>query len=191
MKETLFSLRSTIALREWPDQNILTGKTLMSDLVVDALASRAREISSLEAVSKVVRWVWAPKFGQEVVDTIQSRLLEFPDLEQLAREERAREQAFAALEALAQKDLQKKLRLIFDGCYDAILAETVVRKSKSVKRCQVFLSLLKRNVHIFFASPVHLYATYLHPSSSTPTTIYLFRIQYPCQNFGDSRATQN
>ncbi|KAJ7688875.1 P-loop containing nucleoside triphosphate hydrolase protein [Mycena rosella] len=146
VKETLLVLRNTIALREWPDQLILTGKNLMSDLVVEALATRAREITSLETLNQAVRWVWAPKVGLEVVNAIQIRLVEFPDHERLAREEQEREKALTALRAMAKKDLRKKLADIFEQCHEAILSETVSYKDKLVKRCQPFLTLPKSNV---------------------------------------------
>ncbi|KAJ7692229.1 P-loop containing nucleoside triphosphate hydrolase protein [Mycena rosella] len=131
VKETLLVLRNTIALREWPDQLILTGKNLMSDLVVEALATRAREITSLEALNQAVRWIWGTKFGPEVVDAIQTRLVEFPDHERLAREEQEREKALTALRAMAEKDLRKKLAEIFEQCHEAILSETVSYKDLS------------------------------------------------------------
>ncbi|KAJ7720137.1 P-loop containing nucleoside triphosphate hydrolase protein [Mycena maculata] len=145
--KVMLTLRDDIARREWPDQHILTGKNFMSNLVVEALAARAREITSLEVLAQTVRWIWAEKFGSEIVTAIQHCLVDFPDLEQLAREEQVREKAFAALQALAEKDLRKKLTLVFDGCYDAILAETITCRGKSVKRCQVFLTLPKKNIY--------------------------------------------
>ncbi|KAJ7772144.1 P-loop containing nucleoside triphosphate hydrolase protein [Mycena maculata] len=147
VKVMLLTLRDDIARREWPDQHTLTGKNFMSNLVVEALAARARKITSLEVLAQTVRWIWAEKFGSEIVTAIQHCLVDFPDLEQLAREEQVREKAFAALQALAEKDLRKKLTLVFDGCYDAILAETITRRGKSVKRCQVFLTLPKKNIY--------------------------------------------
>ncbi|KAJ6464564.1 hypothetical protein C8R45DRAFT_790286, partial [Mycena sanguinolenta] len=118
--ETLLVLRDTIAKRKYPRQHIITGKVLMSDLVVDALANRARAITSVDALKQVVNWVWASELGPEVVEAIRVRLLDFPDLERLAREEAAREKALAALEALAEKDLRKKLTSVFDSCYEAV-----------------------------------------------------------------------
>ncbi|KAK6977332.1 p-loop containing nucleoside triphosphate hydrolase protein [Favolaschia claudopus] len=145
--ETLQTLRDSIARKKYPQQNIITGKILMSDLILDTLAARARSIDSLDALNRTVRWVWAPEFGVEVVEAIQQRLLDFPDFERLAREEKEREKAFLALEAMAERDMRRKLTLVFDGCYEAILAETVQRGKKVVKRCQVFLSLPKKNVY--------------------------------------------
>ncbi|KAF7348140.1 p-loop containing nucleoside triphosphate hydrolase protein [Mycena sanguinolenta] len=90
VSETLLALRDMIVERKFPGQHIITGKILMSDLVVDALANRARAITSLDALKQAVNWVWASELGAEVVEAIQVRLLDFPDLERLAREERAR-----------------------------------------------------------------------------------------------------
>ncbi|KAK7013460.1 hypothetical protein R3P38DRAFT_2546130, partial [Favolaschia claudopus] len=145
VQETLRTLRDTIARRKYPQQHIITGKILMSNQVLDALANRARSIDSSDTLNQTVRWLlnWAPEFGAEVVKAIQKRLLDFPDFERLAREEKQRAKAFLALEAMAEKDLRKKLTLVFDGCYEAILSETVQRGKKVVKRCQVFLSLPK------------------------------------------------
>ncbi|KAJ7150670.1 P-loop containing nucleoside triphosphate hydrolase protein [Mycena filopes] len=147
IKDTLVTLRNTIARTKYPDQNIITGKVLMSDVVVDALANRARTITSVEAITQTVHWAWAAKLGPEVVDAVQKRLLDFPDLARLAREEEQREKAFAALQVLAEKDLRNKLTLVFDGCHEAVTSEMVTRegRSKSVRRCQVFMTLPKRN----------------------------------------------
>ncbi|KAF7336622.1 hypothetical protein MSAN_02294400 [Mycena sanguinolenta] len=85
VSDTLLALRDTIVKRKFPGQRTITGKILMSDLVVDALANRARAITSLDALKQAVNWVWASELGAEVVEAIQARLLDFPDLERLAR----------------------------------------------------------------------------------------------------------
>ncbi|KAJ7166272.1 P-loop containing nucleoside triphosphate hydrolase protein [Mycena filopes] len=149
IKETLLALRNSIACTRYPGQNIVTGKILMSNLVVDALANRARSITSVEAINQTVRWAWAAELGPEVVEAIQQRLLDFPDLEELARQEEQRERAFAALQVLAEKDLRQKLTLVFDGCYEAIMGELVTRRGKTVKRCQIFMTLPRRTVSSF------------------------------------------
>ncbi|KAJ7440267.1 P-loop containing nucleoside triphosphate hydrolase protein [Mycena latifolia] len=135
-------LRENIVRRHWPNQYIITGKIMMSNEVVTTLATRARDITTVEALQQTVRWVWTPRFGVEVVEAIQTCLLDYPDLELQEREERERERNFSAPQALAQKDLRKKLALVFDGCHEEILSQT--RPNSSVKVCQIFLTLPRK-----------------------------------------------
>jgi hypothetical protein len=144
----LKDLRNVIAQRDYPNGYIITGKILMSDLVVDTLAARVRDITSVDAITQTVRWNWAPQYGAEVFTAIQSLLIRHPDLELQAREEGQRERAFAALNALAESDRHKKLLLIFDACHEAILRETRPgpKTGQTVKRCQRFLALPRKTV---------------------------------------------
>ncbi|KAJ7711659.1 hypothetical protein B0H16DRAFT_1267998, partial [Mycena metata] len=116
-KEVLGTLRDTIAHRDFPNGYIITGKILMSDQIVDAIAPRVRDITSIETLTENVRWHWTPKYGGEVVNTIQNLLVRHPDLELEAREAEKRERSFAALQSLAQADLRKKLDPLFDACH--------------------------------------------------------------------------
>ncbi|KAJ7762287.1 P-loop containing nucleoside triphosphate hydrolase protein [Mycena maculata] len=111
-KQTLRTLRDRIAQRDFPHGYIITGKILMSDIVVDALAARIRDITTVDAIVDTVRWHWTPKYGPEVVSAIQDLLVHHPDLELLARQEEERERAFATLIARADADLHKKLVLV-------------------------------------------------------------------------------
>ncbi|KAJ6620226.1 hypothetical protein B0H10DRAFT_2216267 [Mycena sp. CBHHK59/15] len=102
-------------------------KILMSDLVVDRLAARVRDITSVDAIQNTVRWHWASKYGDEVVAAIQDLLVHHPDLELQAREEQQREHTFATLTALAKADLHKKLVVVFDAwpLYYEIIKEPI------------------------------------------------------------------
>ncbi|KAJ7701058.1 hypothetical protein B0H16DRAFT_1348435 [Mycena metata] len=106
--EVLKSLRNSIARRDFPDGYIITGKILMSDQIVEAIAPRVRDITSIETLADNIRWHWTPKYGGEVVDAIRNLLLRYPDLELEAREADKRERAFVALQSLAEADLRKK-----------------------------------------------------------------------------------
>jgi hypothetical protein len=138
-----------IAQRDFPNGLIITGKILMSDDVVEGLAPRVRDITSLEALIQTVRWHWAPRYGAEVVAAIQDLLCRHPDPEHEAREAQQRENAFAALQALAEADLRNKLVLIFDACHEAILRETrpASKPGKPVEKvCQIFMALPRKTV---------------------------------------------
>lgn len=120
----------------------------MADLVVEALAARVRDITSVDAIENITRWHWASKYGAEVVVAIQNLLVRHPDLELQAREEQERERAFAALQALADADMHKKLVLIFDACHQVILSQMRPgsKPGEIVKRCQRFLTLPRKTV---------------------------------------------
>ncbi|KAJ6533362.1 P-loop containing nucleoside triphosphate hydrolase protein [Mycena sp. CBHHK59/15] len=143
-KKTLRTLRNVIAQRDFPNGLIITGKILMSDVVVEGLAPRVRDITSLEALIQTVRWHWAPRYGAEVVAAIQDLLCHHPDPEREAREAQQQENAFATLQALAEADLRNKLVVIFDACHEAILCEKrpASKPGKPVEKvCQIFMAL--------------------------------------------------
>ncbi|KAJ7466660.1 P-loop containing nucleoside triphosphate hydrolase protein [Mycena galericulata] len=145
-KQMLIALRNSIAKRDFPHGYIITGKILMSDVVIAALAPRIRDVTSVDAIVDMVRWHWAPKYGPEVVSAVQDLLLHHPDLELLAREEQQRERAFAALNSLAEADLHKKLVAVFDACHDVILSQMRPgsKPGQTVKRCQRFIALPRK-----------------------------------------------
>ncbi|KAF7360458.1 p-loop containing nucleoside triphosphate hydrolase protein [Mycena venus] len=119
VKETLRTTRNDIARREFPNQYIITA----------------------------VRWHWAPRFGAEVVAVIQDLLLQHPDLEAEAREAERRDRAFLELQVLAEKDLRKKLVVIFDACHEAILNQTrpASKAGKPAEKiCQIFMALPRK-----------------------------------------------
>ncbi|KAJ7508063.1 P-loop containing nucleoside triphosphate hydrolase protein [Mycena galericulata] len=151
-QQTLRTLRDDIARREFPNGYLITGKILMSDVVVEALASRVRDITSVDAIVRTVRWHWAPKYGAEVVTAVQLLLVRHPDLELQAREERDRERSFAALQALAEADLHSKLVVVFDACHEVILSQTRPgpKVGETVKRCQRFIALPRKTTWSYY-----------------------------------------
>ncbi|KAJ7106926.1 hypothetical protein C8R44DRAFT_637663 [Mycena epipterygia] len=146
-RETLRTLRDAIARREYPSGYIITGKILMSDQIIEALAPRARDITSVDTLAETVRWHWAPTYGEEVVEAIKAVVARHPD----PREEQQRERAFVALEALAAADLHRKLVRVFDGCHEAILNET--RAGSEEKVCQIFMVLPRKPVNRLLLFP--------------------------------------
>ncbi|KAJ7659837.1 hypothetical protein B0H17DRAFT_1145223 [Mycena rosella] len=74
----------------------------------------------VEALQQTVHWIWTPRFGAEVVAAIQTCLLDYPDVELQERKEREQERNFAVLQAMAQKDLRKKLALTWPAYYKII-----------------------------------------------------------------------
>ncbi|KAJ6609738.1 P-loop containing nucleoside triphosphate hydrolase protein [Mycena sp. CBHHK59/15] len=151
-KKTLRILRDTIARREFPNGYIITGKILMADPIVEALAARVRDITSVNALVQTVRWHWAPKYAAEVVAAIQDLLTRHPDPELEAREEQKRERAFVALQDLAEADMRKKLAPIFDACHEVILSQTrpALKPGKPAEKvCQIFMALPRKTVSRF------------------------------------------
>ncbi|KAJ7679894.1 hypothetical protein B0H17DRAFT_1206290 [Mycena rosella] len=88
---------------------IITGKILLSDQIIEMLAPKVRDITSVDALAHT-----AP---------IQTLLVAHPDLKLQAREEEQRERVLVALRAMAEADLRKKLIQVFDGCHEAILSQ--------------------------------------------------------------------
>lgn len=161
VRERLMSLRKSFIERDYPNQYIVTGKALMPATIIEALSIRARSFISVDVlVKKLPYWCWAPKYGVEVVAAIQEVLTQFPDHEQDAKDAAAQERKFQALQTLANKDLRRKLTLIFDDCYDTVhqSMKTVTVKGRgkdayreeTVRRCQLFLYLPRRTVGYSF-----------------------------------------
>ncbi|KAJ6575845.1 hypothetical protein B0H10DRAFT_2199226 [Mycena sp. CBHHK59/15] len=63
------------------------------DDVVDTLAQRARLFTSIESIRDQTYWIFAPKYGEQILKAIQEVLLDFPDLVKEARETQAAERA--------------------------------------------------------------------------------------------------
>ncbi|KAJ7127539.1 P-loop containing nucleoside triphosphate hydrolase protein [Mycena crocata] len=144
-KKTLKQLREDIVEQDYPDGLIITGKIILSDTVIEVIALHVREITSLESLMNTVRWHWAPRYGSKVVAAIEILLVAHPDLESQAREEEKRERALQALEVLAEKDLRKKLLLVFDGCHQTILDQKRP-DDDTAQVCQIFKSLPRKTV---------------------------------------------
>ncbi|KAI0309014.1 hypothetical protein OF83DRAFT_1046893, partial [Amylostereum chailletii] len=67
----LKDLRAAIVIRDWPNQSLVTGRSVMSDTVVAGLASGASFLNTMGDVEARVRWHWVPKYGQEVLTALQ------------------------------------------------------------------------------------------------------------------------
>ncbi|KAJ6492500.1 hypothetical protein C8R47DRAFT_1270734 [Mycena vitilis] len=152
VRTKLKEVRDKIAADIFRNQHFLAGNAIMSDNVVDALARRARLITSVDALQQQTRWVHAPNHGGVVVDAIQEVLVQFPDLAKVAREAEAAEKQQKMLDAAAFKELRSRLVKVFDGCYEAVYSEKETfpdavggrkrKKSREPRRiCQLFLKL--------------------------------------------------
>ncbi|KAF8171353.1 hypothetical protein K438DRAFT_1684096, partial [Mycena galopus ATCC 62051] len=91
VKQKLKEVRREIIKTYDPNQHFLTGKAIITDAVVDALAKRARLVTSVHTLLQQTRWVHTPKYGEIVVNAIQEVLVDFPDLAQVARDTQAAE----------------------------------------------------------------------------------------------------
>ncbi|KAJ6613186.1 P-loop containing nucleoside triphosphate hydrolase protein [Mycena sp. CBHHK59/15] len=153
VREKLNEVRDQIVAANYPNQHFLTGNVIIADNVVDALAKRARLVTSIDTLLQQTRWVHAPRYGDTVVKAIQETVAKFPDLAKVARETQAAEKQQKILDVAAFKELRSRLVKVFDGCYDAVYSEmetpledpSLGRKRKNPKRptrrCQLFLKL--------------------------------------------------
>ncbi|KAJ7027814.1 hypothetical protein C8F04DRAFT_1266599 [Mycena alexandri] len=153
VREKLETLREQIVRVAFPRQHYLTGNAIISDQVVDALAKRARLVTSVDTLLQQTRWIHAAAYGDQVVRAIREVLVKFPDHAQLARETQAAEKQQRMLTAAAFKELRSRLIQVFDGCYTAVYSEmeaspdesTKTRKRKNPRQprriCQIFLQL--------------------------------------------------
>ncbi|KAF7372389.1 SNF2-family ATP dependent chromatin remodeling factor snf21 [Mycena venus] len=107
----------------YPNQHFLTGNVIIADNVVDALAKRARLVTSIDTLLQQTRLVHAPRYGDTVVKVIQETVAKFPDLAKVTRETQAAEKQQKILDAAAFKELRSHLVKVFDGCYDAVYSE--------------------------------------------------------------------
>lgn len=161
VREKLNAVRDQIVAADFPMQHFLTGNVILPDDVVDALAKRARLVTSVDTLLQHTRWIQSAKYGTRVVAAIQEVLLEFPDLEKEARETQAAERTKRTLDAAAFKELRSRLVLVFDGCWDAVFsemepvpAESGRKRKKALeprRRCQLFLKLPRENVRLLIA----------------------------------------
>ncbi|KAK6987847.1 hypothetical protein R3P38DRAFT_3374402 [Favolaschia claudopus] len=153
-------LREEIIAAEFSDQHFLTGNAILSDDTLDALAKRARLLTSLDVLAQHTHWVHAPKYGNQVITALQEVLVDFPDHAAAEREAQKAAKAQRILDAAEFKELRSRLQLVFEGCYQAVLEEmeydndnpqaAAGRKRKKNqgprRRCQIFLKLPRRNV---------------------------------------------
>ncbi|KAJ6577765.1 hypothetical protein B0H19DRAFT_1253076 [Mycena capillaripes] len=158
VRKKLEVVREQIVASDYPNQHFLTGNAILADNVLDALAKRARLVTSVETLQQQTRWIHAPRYGSQVVEAIQEVLVDFPDLVAHERESQAAERTQKTLDAAAFKELRSRLVKVFEGCYDAVFTEmeedageaSTTRKRKKLKvprrRCQIFLKLPRRNV---------------------------------------------
>ncbi|KAJ7429455.1 P-loop containing nucleoside triphosphate hydrolase protein [Mycena galericulata] len=143
VRKKLQELREQIVASEYPNQHFLTGNTILADNVLDTLAKRARQVTSVDTLLQQTRWIHAQRYGAQVVEAIQDVLGDFPDLAAVARENQAAERTRKMLDAAAFKELRSRLALVFDGCYNAVFSQfedddtdgvTVSRKRKRAKK---------------------------------------------------------
>ncbi|KAJ7730236.1 P-loop containing nucleoside triphosphate hydrolase protein [Mycena maculata] len=158
VRKRLEALWEQIVASDYPNQHFLTSNAIISDVVVDTLAKRARLVTSVDVLPQLTQWVHVPRYGPRVVAAIQEVLANFPDLVTAAREAQAAERSQRMLDTAAFKELQSRLVLVFDGCYKAVVSEMEVleeastavagkrkRTKKPRRRCQLFLKLPRRN----------------------------------------------
>ncbi|KAJ7430797.1 P-loop containing nucleoside triphosphate hydrolase protein [Mycena galericulata] len=91
VRKKLQELREQIVASEYPNQHFLTGNAILADNVLDTLAKRARQVTSVDTLLQQTRWIHAQRYGARIVEAIQDVLGDFPDLAAAARENQAAE----------------------------------------------------------------------------------------------------
>lgn len=158
VRKKLEEVREEIVEKHFPNQHFISGNAILPDNVLDTLAKRARQVTSVDTLLQQTRWIHAQRFGDQVVWAIKVTLFNFPDLAAVARETQAAEREQRLLDAAAFKELRARLVLVFEGCYNAVfsqledadLPQAAGRKRKRTKqprrRCQIFLKLPRSSV---------------------------------------------
>ncbi|KAJ3757096.1 P-loop containing nucleoside triphosphate hydrolase protein [Lentinula raphanica] len=151
VSSALRSLRKSIVARVYgAEQGLVTGKILLQDEVIHALAEHARAVNSVLALKRVVRWHFADRYGAEVVEAVQQVVRDCREPAEEAREEQQRERALNALCKMAKKEFREKLTCISDRCFQAV--EALTRPNPAgvqVKLCYLFEKLPRRKVSSF------------------------------------------
>ncbi|KAJ7663705.1 hypothetical protein DFH06DRAFT_949171, partial [Mycena polygramma] len=102
------------------NQHFITGVAILADDIIETLAKRARLITSVDTLLQQTRWGLAAEYYVPVVEAIKAVTLRFPDHAKAAREQEAAERTQRTLDAAAAKDLRERLKVVFDGCYEAV-----------------------------------------------------------------------
>ncbi|KAJ7854005.1 hypothetical protein B0H13DRAFT_1903818, partial [Mycena leptocephala] len=123
MRKKLNEVCEQIMASDYPNQHFLTGTVILADNVVDALAKRARLVTSVDTLLQQTRWIHASRYGDRVVQAIQETVAKFPDLAKLTRETQAAEKQQKMVDAAAFKELRSHSVKVFDGSYDAVYSE--------------------------------------------------------------------
>lgn len=63
----LRDLRRTVVQRDWPNQRLFTEYDFMSNVVLESIASGASFLTSMDDLVSRVRWLYLPRYGQEVL----------------------------------------------------------------------------------------------------------------------------
>ncbi|THV04156.1 P-loop containing nucleoside triphosphate hydrolase protein [Dendrothele bispora CBS 962.96] len=136
VQEKLTTLREAIIDCRYPNQYIITGKAILQDDVIQALAERARLITSVDSIKEHVRWHWANLYGQEVVDAIGEVLKKYPDVKRLAQEAQEQERAEKAMLVMKKKEFWDRLRQVSDICFEAV--ESLMHPGGTIQVCRMF-----------------------------------------------------
>lgn len=99
---------------------MITGKMILQDEIIEAIAECAWFFVSVEALKQHVYWHFADDFGQQVVDAVGAVLHNLPDSSQEAKQLQECECTLKALLKMAKRDLQDKLSKIQEACFLAV-----------------------------------------------------------------------
>jgi hypothetical protein len=141
VEQQLKGLRQTLSRELYGEgSQLVTGKALMSDKIIQRLATYARHYASADKVKEHSYWHWAGNYAGRVSDTIQEILVDFPDPQEEAQEARRREQTFKELMMLTRDDFLTRFRELAKECDSTIRALKVsTRSGKERFRCTLFM----------------------------------------------------
>ncbi|KIY70313.1 hypothetical protein CYLTODRAFT_476095 [Cylindrobasidium torrendii FP15055 ss-10] len=121
--------RMGIIRRDYPGQRTITARSILDDDVLGAIVSRARSVIEPRIFETVIPWYWAAgregEYGCEVVNVVKQAVAQFPDPEDIVREEQRQERAYRKLRSMVVKDRKsthKRLQPLFLECIAAIEA---------------------------------------------------------------------
>ncbi|THU97531.1 hypothetical protein K435DRAFT_597334, partial [Dendrothele bispora CBS 962.96] len=117
--------RKDVIDRDYPNQSIIVGRHILDDSVIEKIVARAHIIKDTNIFRRVIPWGYGRgRYGEEVVKIVTDTGMLYPDVEEVARQEAIREQAFQRLEIAAEKERLTKLRTVFEACYNAVYEVT-------------------------------------------------------------------
>ncbi|KAF8170902.1 hypothetical protein K438DRAFT_2059787 [Mycena galopus ATCC 62051] len=168
--DRLLTWRTTMISRDYPRQQIITGKLILPNKIVAKIAERPRAVTTPDIFFSTIMWKWGTendcRYGKEIVEAVGEVLRHYPDEVQEKREAAEREKVFNNLMAVANKQRREKLKAVFQEYWDAVFnvttGKTVTRGRGPNKRteperlCQSFLALPRKTVSDFCCPTLEL-----------------------------------
>ncbi|TDL15505.1 P-loop containing nucleoside triphosphate hydrolase protein [Rickenella mellea] len=147
--------RSVTAAKKWPSDHFMSGRYILSDDILNTLASTRNTIRSVEDLARSVRWHWEPVYGQDLVNTLQSVYGE--NDKPPTRQRRTN--------GVDNAEIRTRFRILFDVCLAALESCT---DDEGRARCKLFQRLPNSRVRSF--AKFLIYTQIIHDSIIRTTT---------------------